>query len=155
MTQNPFGQTHQNMHTGSVPQQMNHGGHELFDVHEVLSGAIASLNMAMLMRPHVKDPELLDILDRQYRFTLDEYNITVECFKTGRDPSHPTQSYKMKQGNDFIYGMKASQPKNRSRTSPKFRMKSFPAFYWTPPKRVLPRRRWPLSKRPTQSSAGF
>ncbi|MEK3933702.1 spore coat protein [Sporosarcina sp. FSL W7-1349] len=111
MTQNPFGQTHQNMHTGSVPQQMNHGGHELFDVHEVLSGAIASLNMAMLMRPHVKDPELLDILDRQYRFTLDEYNITVECFKTGRDPSHPTQSYKMKQGNDFIYGMKASQPK--------------------------------------------
>ncbi|BAQ11929.1 coat F domain-containing protein [Bacillus sp. OxB-1] len=111
MTQNPFGQTHQNMHTGSVPQEMNHGGHELFDVHEVLSGAIASLNMAMLMRPHVKDPELLDILDRQYRFTLDEYNITVECFKTGRDPSHPTQSYKMKQGNDFIYGMKSSQPK--------------------------------------------
>lgn len=111
MTQNPFGQTHLNMHTGSVPQEMNHGGHELFDVHEVLSGAIASLNMATLMRPHVKDPELLDILDRQYRFTLDEYNITVECFKTGRDPSHPTQSYKMKQGNDFIYGMKPSQPK--------------------------------------------
>lgn len=111
MTQNPFGQTHQNMHTGAVSQQMNHGGHELFDVHEVLSGAVASLNMAMIVRPHVKDPELLDILDRQYRFALDEYNITVECFKTGRDPSHPTQSYKMKQGNDFVYGMKSSQPK--------------------------------------------
>ncbi|MFS0574699.1 spore coat protein [Sporosarcina sp. 179-K 3D1 HS] len=111
MTQNPFGQTHQNMHTGSVPQQMNHGGHEVFDVHEVLSGAVASLNMAMLMRSHVKDPELLDILDRQYRFALDEYNITVECFKTGSDPSHPTQSYKMRQGNDFVYGMKPSQPK--------------------------------------------
>ena len=115
MTQNPFGQsqnqTHENMHTGTVPQQMNHGGHELFDVHETLSGTVASLNQAMLLRPQVKDPELLDILDRQYRFTLDEYNITVESFKTGQDPSHPTGSYKMKQGNDFIYGMKPSQPK--------------------------------------------
>lgn len=111
MTQNQFGETHQNMHTGQVPPQMNHGGHELFDVHEVLSGTIAALNQAMILRPHVKDPELLDILDRQYRFTLDEYNITVECFKTGRNPSHPTGSYKMKQGNDFVYGMKQSQPK--------------------------------------------
>lgn len=111
MTQNQFGETHQNMHTGTVPPQMNHGGHELFDVHEVLSGAIASLNQAMILRPHVKDPELLDILDRQYRFSLDEYNITVEAFKTGMDPSHPTGSYKMKTGNDFIYGMKPSQPK--------------------------------------------
>ena len=113
MTQNPFGQnnTHQNMHTGNVPQQMNHGGHELFDLHETLSGAVASLNQMMLLRPHVKDQELLDILDRQYRFALDEYNITVECFKTGQDPSHPTQSYKMTQGNDFVYGMKQSQPK--------------------------------------------
>ncbi|MFD1205767.1 MULTISPECIES: spore coat protein [Sporosarcina] len=109
--QNQFGETHQNMQTGKVPPQMNHGGHELFDVHEVLSGTIAALNQAMILRPHVKDPELLDILDRQYRFTLDEYNITVECFKTGKDPSHPTGSYKMKTGNDFIYGMKPSQPK--------------------------------------------
>lgn len=111
MTQNQFGEMHQNMHTGPVPPQMNHGGHELFDVHEALSGAIASLDQAMLLRPHVQDPELLDILDRQYRFTLDEYNITVECFKSGTDPSHPTGSYKMKEGNDFIYGMKPSQPK--------------------------------------------
>ncbi len=35
----------------------------------------------------------------------DEYNITLECFKTGQDPAKPTQSYKMKQGNDFTYGM--------------------------------------------------
>ena len=115
MTQNPFGQsndqTHENMHTGSVPPHLNHGGHELFDVHEALSGSIASLNQAMLLRTHVKDPELLDILDRQYRFTLDEYNITVECFKTGKNPSHPTGRYEMKQDNDFVYGMKPSQPK--------------------------------------------
>ncbi|GKV69485.1 spore coat protein F-like protein YhcQ [Sporosarcina sp. NCCP-2716] len=111
MTTNPNGPTHQNMHTGPVPQEMNHGGHELFDVHEVLSTAIGALNQSMLLRPHVKDPELLDILDRQYRFMLDEYNITVESFKTGQDPSHPTQSYKMQTGNDFVYGMKPGQPK--------------------------------------------
>lgn len=111
MTQNQYDEMHQNMQTGAVPPKMNHGGHELFDVHEALSGVIASLDQAMLLRPHVKDPELLDILDRQYRFTLDEYNITVECFNSGKDPSHPTGSYKMKLGNDFIYGMKPSQPK--------------------------------------------
>ncbi|MDW0117073.1 spore coat protein [Sporosarcina thermotolerans] len=118
MTQNQLGgEMHQNMHTGSVPPTMNHGGHELFDVHEVLSSAIAGLNQAMILRPHVKDPELLDILDRQYRFAMDEYNITVECFKTGQDPSHPTGSYKMKQSNDFIYGMKQSQPKKPMQNS--------------------------------------
>lgn len=114
MTQNFSGQSeqmHQNMHTGAVNQQMNHGGHEVFDVHEVLSGAIATMNQMTLLRPHVKDPELLDMMNRQYRFIADEYNITVECFKTGKDPSHPTQSYKMKQDNDFVYGMKQTQPK--------------------------------------------
>ena len=112
MNQNqPGGETHQNMHTGNVPQQMNHGGHEVLDLQEVLSGSIAALNQMILLRPQVKDQELLDILDRQYRFALDEYNITVESFQTGKDPSHPTGTYKMTQGNDFVYGMKASQPK--------------------------------------------
>ena len=111
MMQNQQGQTHQNMHTGAVPPQMNHGGHEVFDVHEVLSGAISTMDQYMLLRQHVKDPELLDILDRQYQFMQDEYNITVDCFTTGQDPSKRTQSYKMKQGNDFVYGLQPSQPK--------------------------------------------
>lgn len=102
----------ENMQTGAVPPMMNHGGHELFDVHEVLSATIGALNQMLIFRPHVKDPELLDILDHQYRFTLDEYNITVEAFKTGKAPSHPTGTYQMEQENDFIYGMKPSQPKS-------------------------------------------
>jgi len=109
--ENQQGQTHQNMHTGNVPPQMNHGGHEVFDIHEVLSGAIDTLNSYTLLRQHVKDQELKGILDRQYQFIQQEYNTTVECFKTGQDPSTPTQSYKMQQGNDFVYGMKPSQPK--------------------------------------------
>jgi len=109
--QNEQGQMHQNMHTGTVTPQMNHGGHEIFDVHEVLSGAIGTMNQYLLLSQHTKDPELLDIINRQYQFMLDEYNITVDCFKSGQNPSKPTQSYKMTQGNDFVYGLKPSQPK--------------------------------------------
>ncbi|GAA1379808.1 spore coat protein [Peribacillus frigoritolerans] len=111
--QNQFqqGQVHQNMQTGAIPPQLNHGGHEVFDVHEVLSGAIGTLNTYTLLRQHVQDQELLDILDRQYQFIQDEYNISLECFQTGQDPSKPTQSYKMNQGNDFIYGLTPTQPK--------------------------------------------
>ncbi|WHX99901.1 spore coat protein [Neobacillus sp. DY30] len=105
------GQMHQNMHTGNVPPQMNHGGHEVIDLNEVLSSAIGTMNQYLMLRQHVKDPELLDILDRQYKFMQDEYNITLECFKSGQNPSHPTSSYKMNQGNDFIYGMTPAQPK--------------------------------------------
>ena len=105
------GQMHQNMHTGNVPPQLNHGGHEVIDLNEVLGAAVGTLNQYLMLRQHVKDPELLDILDRQYKFMQDEYNITVECFKTGQNPSHPTSKYMMNQGNDFVYGMKPSQPK--------------------------------------------
>ncbi|MFE4143100.1 spore coat protein [Peribacillus sp. YIM B13472] len=110
------GQVHQNMQTGAIPPQMNHGGHEVFDVHEVLSGAIVTLNTYTLLRQHVQDQELMDILDRQYQFIQDEYNITLECFQTGQDPSKRTQSYKMNQGNDFIYGLTPTQPKKPLRS---------------------------------------
>lgn len=96
---------------GNMPLSMNHGAHEVLDVHEVLSASIGALNMFIMLRPHVQDPELLNILDRQYAFMLDEYNITAECFKTGQDPSHPTRSYKMQMGNDTKYGLTPSQPK--------------------------------------------
>jgi spore coat protein CotF len=111
MTQNPQGQMHENMHTGPVPPQLNHGGHELFDVHEVLSASVAGLNQYTLLRPHVKDQELLTMMDRQFHFMQEEYNITVECFSTGLDPSKSTQKYMMKQDNDFVFGLKPSQPK--------------------------------------------
>ncbi|MDQ0217643.1 spore coat protein [Peribacillus cavernae] len=108
--ENQQGQMHENMHTGNVPPQMNHGAHEMLDVHEVLSGSIGAMNQYTLGRQFVKDPELLDILDRQYNFMKEEYNITLECFQTGQNPSKPTQSYKMKQGNDFVYGLTPTQP---------------------------------------------
>ena len=95
----------------NMPLSMNHGAHEVLDVHEVLSASIGALNTFIFLRPHVQDQELLNILDRQYAFMLDEYNITAECFKTGQDPSHPTRSYKMQMGNDSKYGLTPGQPK--------------------------------------------
>lgn len=80
-------------------------------MHETLGGYVSILNQAAILRPHIQDQELLSILDRQYAFTLDAYNITVEAFKTGRDPSHPTSSYQMTSGNDFKYGLTPGQPK--------------------------------------------
>jgi spore coat protein CotF len=110
MTNNYMDQS-QSMQTNNMPLSMNHGAHEVMDVHEVLSATIGGLNTFIFLRPHVQDQELLNILDRQYAFMLDEYNITAECFKTGQDPSHPTRSYKMQMGNDTKYGLTPGQPK--------------------------------------------
>lgn len=93
------------------PLSMNHGAHEVLDVHEVLSSMIGGLNHYVLLRDQVQCPELLSILDKQYAFMLDEYNITVECYKTGQDPKHPTRSYNMQTGNDFTYGLTPSEAK--------------------------------------------
>ncbi len=93
------------------PMSMNHGAHEVLDVHEVLSASIGALNQCVLMRDQIQDPELLGILDRQYAFMLDEYNITREAYQTGHDPKHPTKTYNMQMGNDVNYGLTAGEPK--------------------------------------------
>lgn len=93
------------------PLSTNHGGHELLDTHEVLGTMIGGLNQFILLRDHVQDPELLSILDKQYAFMLDEYNITVEAYKTGHDPQHPTRTYNMQTDNNFQYGLSPSEPK--------------------------------------------
>ena len=92
-------------------QSFNHGGHEMMDVRETISEIIAGLNQSMILRPHIKDPELLSILDRQYNFSLGAYNTIVESFNTGHDPSVPTGRYQMETGNNFTYGLKPSPPK--------------------------------------------
>ena len=103
-------QMHQNLHTGQIPPTLNHGGHEVFDIHEVLTGTINILNLYKLLENHVQDPELRDIMTRQSQFIQEEYNLTLECFKTGQDPSKRTEPYMMKQGNDFIYGLTPMPP---------------------------------------------
>ncbi|WP_456277277.1 spore coat protein [Bacillus sp. AK128] len=93
-----------------VPHMMNHGGHEVLDMQEVISCMISTLDQYMMHRMFIKDQELIDILDRQYYFMLEEYNLTIECFQTGQKPSQETKTYMMKQSNNVTYGLKQSQP---------------------------------------------
>lgn len=94
-----------------VAPNWNHGGHELFDMHEVLTCSINVLDQFMIFRQFIQDNELLDILDRQYNFTLSQYNLTAECFTTGQKPSQETSTYMIKEMTQPIYGLKPSQPK--------------------------------------------
>ncbi|MGF7048137.1 spore coat protein CotF [Paenibacillus sp. DS2015] len=89
----------------------NHGGHEMFDMHEVLSGMISVLDQFMIYRPLVQDKELLSILDRQYNFILSQYNLTAECFTTGQKPSQETSTYMMQGTTQVNYGLTPTQPK--------------------------------------------
>ncbi|MFD1173125.1 spore coat protein [Oceanobacillus picturae] len=89
----------------------NHGGHEMFDAHEVLAGVISMLDQYQMYDQHIQDPELKNIAHRQYTFVTQMYNTMVESFKTGQDPSVPTQQYHMQQENEVVYGLKPGQPK--------------------------------------------
>nr|WP_273853111.1 spore coat protein [Pseudalkalibacillus spartinae] len=89
----------------------NHGGHELFDAHEVIAGIINLLDHYQMYEQHVQDPELKSILQHQSQFVTTMYNTIVQSFQTGQDPSVPTGQYTMQQSNEVVYGLKPGQPK--------------------------------------------
>jgi spore coat protein CotF len=97
--------------TNQMDSSMNHGGHEMFDSHELLAGFINVLDQYVLYNGFIQDQELKQILVRQYEFITDLYNISVEAFSTGSNPSHPTHPYLMNQSNDVVYGMQQTAPK--------------------------------------------
>lgn len=103
-------QVNQNQ-SAQVPPKMNHGGHELFDCHEIIAGMINVMDQYMMFRSFMKDQELIGILDRQYTFIESQYNLIVEAFSTGQKPSSSTGVYKMTQSHDVTYGIKPSPPK--------------------------------------------
>jgi hypothetical protein len=90
---------HLNMQTGQVRAQMNHGGHEMFDVHEMLNGIVGALNLNILCKGHVQDPELKTMLIRHYQHITKEINSCVQAFQTGKYPAMRTESYKIIQDN--------------------------------------------------------
>ena len=106
---NQQNQSNEMYHVDSA--KYNHGAHEVMDMHETLSTVIGGLDQCVLLRDQIQDPELRNMMDRQYQFCVDEYNTLVECFKTGRDPSQPTGHYEMTENNKFTYGIKPGQPK--------------------------------------------
>lgn len=100
----------QQMMQNNPATDTQHGGHELMDVHEVLSCMISTLDQYLLYQQHAKDQELKDIINRQHQFMLNEYNILAESFKSGKNPSQHTTKYMMTQNNDVVYGLTPGQP---------------------------------------------
>ncbi|KOO47689.1 spore gernimation protein GerQ [Priestia koreensis] len=87
-----------------------HGGHEMFDVQEVLSGAVSLLNTYKMTKEMVQDVELKEVIDRQVSFLTQEYNTLLEAFQTGSKPTVSLKSYMMKMDHSFTYGLKESEP---------------------------------------------
>jgi spore coat protein CotF len=113
---NQQGQTQNQMSPTQTVNPMgtstNHGGHELFDAHEVIGGIISMLDQYQMYDQHIQDPELKDILNRQTAFVTQMYNTIVESFGTGQKPSVSTQVYNMTQSHDqVVFGIKPTQPK--------------------------------------------
>ncbi len=116
--QQPQNQLNQPMQNGQSPLQKtvkntlpHHGGHEVFDAHEVISGIINLLDHYQIYEAQIQDPELKSILQHQYKFILTMYNTIVQSFQTGQDPMVPTGQYTMQQSNTVVYGIKAGPPK--------------------------------------------
>lgn len=94
----------------TLPPQMSHGGHEVFDAQEVLSGIIAMLDQYQMYAENIQDPVLLEILDHQSSFMTHLYNTILESFQTGQKPSDSTHVYNMTLSNNVVYGLKPGQP---------------------------------------------
>ncbi|OAO89103.1 hypothetical protein AXX17_ATUG04580 [Arabidopsis thaliana] len=92
-------------------QNLNHGGHEMFDVHEVLACAINVLDQFMIFRAFAQDQALIDIMDRQYNFMLSHYNLTAESFAQGNKPAQETATYLIPALDAPVYGIKQTAPK--------------------------------------------
>lgn len=56
----------------------HYGAHEVMEVHEILTCAIDGINTMQMFRPHVRDPQLAQMMDHQLQFALNEYNGMVQ-----------------------------------------------------------------------------
>ncbi|WP_416148829.1 spore coat protein [Salipaludibacillus sp. HK11] len=95
----------------SMPANKSHGGHELYDAHEVISGVMGVLDHYKMYEQHLQDQALKKILNRQSSFLTELYNIMVESLQTGEKPSKSTHIYHMEQSNNVMYGLETTQPK--------------------------------------------
>lgn len=106
----------------------NHGGHEMFDAHEIIAGIISMLDQYQMYEQHIQDPALKDILNRQTTFVTQMYNTIVESFQTGQKPSVSTQVYNMTQTHDVVYGITPSQPKKPNQSVSELADKGLSAY---------------------------
>ncbi|GAB4075141.1 spore coat protein [Barrientosiimonas marina] len=97
--------------TTQLPPQQHFGGHDMFDGHEALSALAGAMDKCVLFEQYIQDPELLTMSQKHRSFSNQLYNTLVDTYQSGQDPAVDTQSYKMDQSNDVVYGIEApAQP---------------------------------------------
>ncbi len=88
----------------------NFGAHECLEAHEILTDAINGINQFELYRPHVKDQQLGQILDRQLSFMIQGYNGLVNYLhNNGR---YQSTSYQGQSNFSPKLGLRNPSPEN-------------------------------------------
>lgn len=83
----------------------NLGAHETMELHELLAASVANINTMKLYRPHIQDPRLAMIADKQLQFAIQEYNHCVQTVTqlTGQQQGQYIAS--SSQAAPYSYGM--------------------------------------------------
>ncbi|GAA0430967.1 spore coat protein [Lentibacillus halophilus] len=90
--------------TTQMPPQQHYGGHDMFDGHEALSSLVGGIDQYVLYEQHIQDPELQTMSQKHRAFCSQLYNTILDTYQSGQDPAVDTQSYKMDQNNNIVYG---------------------------------------------------
>ena len=92
------------------------GAHEVMEAHEVLTNVIDGVNMYLLYRPHVKDQQLQQILDKQLHHMEQDYQNMVSMLSHHQGMS--AERYHSRMTTNAEYARNA-----RSEKQPKFHVK--------------------------------
>lgn len=86
------------------------GAMEIMQVHEVLSGYIDGINQFELYRPHIKDQQLMSILDKQIRHMAGSYdNMVNYLHNQGMSSAVP---YRTRKNFQPKYGLRQPSPEH-------------------------------------------
>ncbi len=88
--------------------QHDFGAHEIVETHEVITSTIDGINTFELLRRHVSDPQLSEIMDRQLSFAEKEYNDMVSFLSNRHGISSDT--YHARRTPSINYGLRSPSP---------------------------------------------
>lgn len=101
------------------------GAHEVLETHEILNNAIVGIHQLQLYRPHVKDQQLAQIVDKHLQFMINEYNGMIQTLNQRgmgqavpyQAPANFTPTYGLRQPMPHAPNMNANQIDDRDAAS--------------------------------------
>ncbi|MFZ5596693.1 MAG: spore coat protein [Bacillota bacterium] len=84
------------------------GSHEVMEAHEVLTDIIDGINVYLLYRPHVRDQQLRQIMDKQLNYMEQEYQNMVSLLSEHRGVS--VEPYNARINTSIKYGLRNPSP---------------------------------------------